>query len=152
MRISENLKPEAITTDLEGGSVNEVISELAMLLAGKQGESEANSIREALIRREELLSTAMGAGIAFPHCTSPDVNSPRFALGISRRGVEADSPDNKPVNIFFAVVSPEKDPNAHLDALAAASKVFINADSRDKVLGAGSAEEAIAAIAEAEEV
>jgi PTS system nitrogen regulatory IIA component len=151
MRISEKLKPSAVNTDLVGGNVDEIIGELSQLLSSQCQSIDIDRIREALIRRERLLSTAMGAGIAFPHCTLAEVISPHFALGISRRGIDADAPDNKPVNVFFAVISPEKDSNAHLDALAAASKIFINPLLRERVLAAPGAEEVIAVIAEAEE-
>ncbi len=92
----------------------------------------------------------MGAGIAFPHCSMPWLVQPRFALGISRPGVEADAPDKKPVHIFFVVISPQRNPNAHLEALAGASRVFIDSGVRERVLAATTAEEAIAAIADAE--
>ncbi len=54
------------------------------------------------------------------------------------------------MRIFFVVISPKRDPNVHLDALAAASRIFIEAEAREAVIRAGSAEEAIAAIARAE--
>ncbi len=150
MRISDELKPAAVQTNLSGSSVEEIISELSELVADDSANLDSNHLRESLLRRERLLSTAMGAGIAFPHCTSDRISAPRFALGISRSGVEADAPDNKPVNIFFVVISPESDPNVHLDALAAAARIFINPASRESVLAAKSAEEAISVLAEAE--
>ena len=150
MLISEHLKPSSIEPDLKGRSVEEVIGELSELVARESGALDAAGLRECLIDREKLLSTAMGAAIAFPHCTAAGIDEPLFALGISRSGVEADAPDNKPVRIFFVVISPKRDPNVHLDALAAASRIFIEAEAREAVIRAGSAEEAIAAIARAE--
>ena len=151
MRISDKLKPAAVQINLSGSSVEEIISELSELVTDNDANLDSAHLRDGLLRREQLLSTAMGAGIAFPHCTSDRINAPRFALGISRGGVQADAPDNKPVNIFFVVISPESDPNVHLDALASAARIFINPSARERVLAAGSAEEAISALAKAEE-
>jgi len=150
MLVSENIKPTTIATDLAGDNVESVIAELAELAARDSNGLDKFKLYENLMRRERLLSTAMGAGLAFPHCTIGGISSPLFVLGISRRGVDADAPDGQPVRIFFAVVSPERDPNAHLDALAAASRVFSDAAVRDAVLKAGDPEEVIAAIAASE--
>lgn len=129
-----------------------VISELADLAAFSIGGEKkiSGQIKENLLRRERMLSTAMGVGIAFPHCTSTQTREPVFALGVSRAGIDGDAPDNKLVRIFFVVISPEKDPNAHLEALASASRVFMDQTTREAVLAASTAQEAIEAIAAAE--
>lgn len=129
-----------------------VVEELAKLIAKGSGDRHIDSgeLRESLWRREQMLSTAMGCGIAFPHCTSPQLTRPLFALGLSREGVDGDAPDNKAVNIFFVVISPEKDPDAHLEALASASKVFTNPAVRDSILAAETPQDVVEVIAAAE--
>lgn len=150
MEISGRLEPGAVSVSIRGESVNDVIEELVELLRSTDGTLDKAEIKENLIKREELLSTAMGSGIAFPHCTSAGISSPRFALGVSSRGIDADAPDSKPVHIFFCVISPEKDPNAHLEALAAASRLFIDPHIRQVIKGARGPEEVIEAIASVE--
>jgi mannitol/fructose-specific phosphotransferase system IIA component (Ntr-type) len=152
MLLSDRLKPGAIDLRMAGGTLEAVISELAELaVSSMDGEKKYSSqIKENLLRRERMLSTAMGVGVAFPHCTSSHVREPAFALGISRAGIDGDAPDSKPVQIFFVVISPEKDPNAHLEALAAASRVFMDSTTREAVLSAGTPQEVIEAIAVAE--
>ena len=151
MEISKQLKPAAVELSLRGRSVEEALRELAALIAGADGGLDADSLLDGLLRRERLLSTAMGSGIAFPHCTSDHLATPGFALGISRKGIAADSPDGEPVHIFFAVISPARNPDAHLEALAAASRVFTRPEVRSDLMAAESADAAIAAIAAAEE-
>lgn len=151
MRISEKLEAAAVDVNLRGGTVEEAIAELALLVSRSSDGRDADQLRERLMARERMLSTAMGAGIAFPHCISPQLSTPKFALGISHRGIDADAPDNKPVHIFFVVISPESDPEAHLESLAAASRVFSNPSVREKILAATRAEDAIMALADAEE-
>ena len=151
MEISRQLRPAAVELSLGGLSVEEVLRELAALIAGADGGLNADAFLEGLLRRERMLSTAMGGGIAFPHCTSDRLAAPGFALGISRNGIAADSPDGGPVHIFFAVISPTRNPDAHLDALAAASRVFTRPEVRGNLMAAESADAAIAAIAAAEE-
>ena len=152
MDLAEKLKSVAVSLDLGSSSMEEVIGELARLVASsleKRG-IDSDDLRDKLLKRERLLSTAMGCGIAFPHCTSKQLSEPAFALGISRPGIDCDAPDDKPVRIFFVVISPEKDPNSHLEALASASKVFIDPTAREAILSAGDSGEVIAAIAASE--
>jgi mannitol/fructose-specific phosphotransferase system IIA component (Ntr-type) len=149
MLISEHLTEEAIALNLKGETMTEVLGELSRLIAAPNADLDAESVREDLVQREKLLSTASGCGIAFPHCYS-SIKQPRFAIGISRKGIEAEAPDDKPVHIFLVVVSPEHNPNAHLEALSAASKVFLKAEVRDRVHTAESPGEVLDIIREAE--
>ena len=132
MLIYQHLKPDAISLDLKGTSIQEVLAELATLISSGKSKLKADTISEELLQREELLSTASGCGIALPHCYGK-VKEPEIAFGFSRMGVDADAPDNKPVHIFLAVISPENDPNAHLEALSAASRLLLNESVREKI-------------------
>jgi PTS system fructose-specific IIC component len=132
MLIYQHLKPEAISLDLQGTSIQEVLGELATLISSGTSKLKADNISEELLQREELLSTASGCGIALPHCYGK-VKSPELAFGFSKQGIDADAPDNKPVHIFLAVISPENDPNAHLEALSAASRLLLNESIREKI-------------------
>lgn len=80
-----------------------------------------------LVEREELGSTAIGNGVAIPHCKMENLRKVEVAIGLSREGVEFESEDGKPVQLFFLVVSPTESPAAHLRALAAISK-WVKAD------------------------
>ena len=149
MLISQHLKQEAINLNLKGETVLEALDELANLIAKPNADLDASSIREQLVQREKLLSTASGCGLAFPHCYQ-HIKKPRFALGVCKAGIDAEAPDDKPVHIFLVVVSPENDPNVHLEALSAASRVFLKENVRDSIHTASSEEEAMQIIIDAE--
>lgn len=80
-----------------------------------------------LVEREELGSTAIGSGVAIPHCKMENLRRVEVAIGLSREGVEFESEDGKPVQLFFLVISPADSPAAHLRSLAAISK-WVKAD------------------------
>ena len=149
MLISQHLKSDAVSLSIQGNSITEVLGELADLIAASHKELDPQDVREALIQREKLVSTASGEGIAFPHCYCK-IKSPRFALGISKHGIDAEAPDGNPVHIFLVVVSPDRNPNAHLEALSAASRLFIEKEIREEVKSAMTEEEIVAIIAAAE--
>lgn len=149
MLISQHLKLEAINLNLKGETVLEALGELARLIAEPNPDLDSDGIREQLMQREKLLSTASGCGMAFPHCYQK-ISKPRFALGVSKTGIDAEAPDDKPVHIFLVVVSPENDPNIHLEALSAASRVFLKEDVRDGIRTAETPDDALKILIEAE--
>lgn len=88
---------------------------------------DADLMYERLVEREELGSTAIGQGVAIPHCKMEKLDRVVMAVGLSRRGVEFESEDGEPVRLFFLIVSPADTPAAHLRSLAAISK-WVKAD------------------------
>jgi mannitol/fructose-specific phosphotransferase system IIA component (Ntr-type) len=88
---------------------------------------DADLMYERLVEREELGSTAIGQGVAIPHCKMENLDRVVMAVGLSRRGVDFESEDGKPVRLFFLIVSPADRPAAHLRSLAAISK-WVKAD------------------------
>ena len=88
---------------------------------------DADLMYQRLVEREELGSTAIGQGVAIPHCKMERLDRVVMAVGLSRRGVEFESEDGEPVQLFFLIVSPADTPAAHLRSLAAISK-WVKAD------------------------
>lgn len=100
-------------------------------LADEMGKAgivpDSDLMYRRLVEREELGSTAIGNGVAIPHCKMENLRRVEVAIGLSRQGVEFESEDGKPVQLFFLVVSPTDSPAAHLRSLAAISK-WVKAD------------------------
>ena len=68
---------------------------------------DKKKILKLLILREQIGTTAIGQGIALPHCFSPDVKEPIVAFGVSSEGIPYPSLDGKPVNFIFVLLLPQ---------------------------------------------
>ncbi len=124
LRILDFLSPNAILTELTGTTKRGVLEELVDLLA-KQGKiKDAKATVDVLIEREKLGSTGIGQGIAIPHAKTDQANELVAAFALSRRGVQFDSLDGDPVNIFFLLVAPPDSAAMHLKALARISRLL----------------------------
>jgi PTS system nitrogen regulatory IIA component len=77
---------------------------------------------ERLRERESLGSTALGRGVAVPHCRLQGLSKVLLAVGVSDRGVEFAAEDGEPVRVFFLMVSPNSAAAEHLHGLAAISR------------------------------
>ncbi len=119
MKFCDFVTLDAIQSDLTSGDKEGVIRELVdnLVKAGKIGEGESDSIVQAILKREELGSTGIGRGIAVPHTKHPSVEQLTGTVGVSQTGVDFQSLDGEPVQLFFLLVSPPDRPGDHLRAL-----------------------------------
>lgn len=119
MKLCDFVKPVAIVADLRAVDKEGVIQELVagLVEAGQLKAAEQGSIVQAILKREELGSTGIGRGIAVPHTKHPSVEQLVGAVGVSSEGVDFQSLDGEPVQLFFLLVSPPDRPGDHLRAL-----------------------------------
>ena len=104
MRLRDFFTPGAISFDLQATDKDSVLDELVRLLG--VDPRAGDTLLRVLQRRESLGSTGMGRGIAIPHCRSLVANRLRLAYGQSRKGVEFQAIDGKPVHHLFLIVAP----------------------------------------------
>ncbi len=109
-------------------------------LAGKLAEagrvSDVAAYRQALEEREALSSTGIGEGIAIPHAKSTAVKQATIVFGRKLAGIEWQSLDAQPAQLFFMIAAPEGADNTHLQALAQLSKVLLQPTAKAALLGA----------------
>ena len=70
---------------------------------------EKQKILELLFLREQIGTTAIGHGIALPHCFSPEVHEPIVAFGVSPAGVPFPSLDGRLVHFIFVLILPQNE-------------------------------------------
>lgn len=90
----------------------------------KVAEADKKEILKAIIRREEMGSTAIGNHIALPHARTDSVKDVIVCLCISKQGVDFDSLDQEPVNIIALLVSNQNEAGLHLKMLAHLARIL----------------------------
>jgi nitrogen PTS system EIIA component len=98
------------------------------------------------MEREELGSTGIGGGIAIPHGKLNLVENIIIGFGLSKKGIEYDSLDNKPVHIFFLLLTPDNSTGGHLKVLAQISKLLKMDEFKNRLVESSSADEIFAVI------
>ncbi len=119
MKLRDFIVTEAIVPNLQADSRNEVIRELVNSLAAAGAvESEAiDEIIAALIKREENGSTGFGKGVAVPHVKHARVQKMVGTVGRSASGIDFAALDHQPVYSIVLLLSPENQPQQHLQAM-----------------------------------
>ncbi len=123
MKISEILKKDSIIANLTSTNKNGILKELSLAVA-KDSNALPDDIAAVLMEREALGSTGIGGGIAIPHGKLDSIESVTIGFGLSPQGVEYDSLDDRPVHIFFLLLTPENNTGSHLKVLAQISKLL----------------------------
>ncbi len=122
MNLSSLLSPERIFPTLDGVDRSSVLLALAESAAATGGIGSAQDLFRGLLEREEVGSTAVGQGVAIPHCKLPGLSEVVLAVGRTSEGIDFDAPDEQPVSLFFMIVSSPQAPAEHLKCLAAVSR------------------------------
>ncbi len=146
MKITDYLSPENIKLGIEGYSKEEIIEELVELLSETCGESDADDILDAVLKRENEASTGIEMGVAIPHAKCDAVSKLCIVVAISRDGIDFDSQDGKPSHLFFLMVAPTTESGPHVQAIAKIVKMIKVEGFRTKLLKAKTGEEVVSII------
>ncbi|MFW6139899.1 MAG: PTS sugar transporter subunit IIA [Acidobacteriota bacterium] len=137
MKVNHLINSDMVMLDLESTSRDGVIKEMVSFLKERKKGIKEKDLYQRLIQREELGSTAIGSGFAIPHCKVKSARELTVLVGISRKGVDFNSQDNKPSYVFFLVVSSPDNPSVNLQALAAIAHLIRKSKNLiDKILSA----------------
>ncbi|MBM3294871.1 MAG: hypothetical protein FJY82_10140 [Candidatus Aminicenantes bacterium] len=101
---SDFLKPAQIIHDLKSRDKVEAIEELLDILAKQKLIRNRKLILTRLIDRENLVSTALGEGIAVPHARVNTGGTIAIAVGRSSAGIDFEAVDKKPVRLIILIV------------------------------------------------
>jgi len=108
-----------VVARLEAGDREGILREMAARLEAEARIPHEEGVLEKLLKREELGTTAIGRGVAVPHCRAAGIRSPILLLGLSKEGVPFAASDGQRSHVFFLLVSPQDNPNVSLRLLAA---------------------------------
>jgi|SRR6187399_1721968 fructose-specific phosphotransferase system IIA component len=150
MTLSDLLTPKAVSASLKARTKRDALVELVDLLEDAHGLNSQGEILDRVLRREAMMSTGIGNGVAIPHGKAKAVDRMLAACAISREGVDFESADGEPAHIFILLVSPETVGASHVKVLANISRVLKEESVRTTLRDAASPTELLAALKTAE--
>ncbi|MGB6408974.1 MAG: fructose-specific PTS transporter subunit EIIC [Planococcus donghaensis] len=141
MKITQLLTEQTIILDLAASTKQQVLEELANQLdqAGKLTDKQA--FTKAILERENQSTTGIGDGIAIPHAKSSAVQFPAIAFGRSQEGLDFESLDGQPSNLFFMIAASEGANDDHLEALSRLATFLMDEKFRTNILVAQTKQE-----------
>ncbi|WP_234414816.1 fructose PTS transporter subunit IIA, partial [Enterococcus sp. H57] len=141
MNIKDLMVKEAMIMDLQATDKKGAIDEMVQKMFDAGRISDIDTYKEGILAREAQTSTGLGDGIAMPHAKNSAVKEATVLFAKSQKGVDYEALDGQPTYLFFMIAAPEGANDTHLQALAALSRLLIDADFVGKLKEANTPEE-----------
>ncbi|MDR0761323.1 MAG: PTS sugar transporter subunit IIA [Treponema sp.] len=148
MNLKTVLTKNTINLHLKGSTKEEIINELLDVLVSANKIQDRVAAYQAVMDREQKMSTGMKHGIAIPHGKSAAIHDLVACIGISDNPVDFDSLDHEPCRIFIMTLSPLEKTGPHLQFLAEISLLFKSSEKRAEILSSSSADDILRILAE----
>lgn len=141
MYIQDLLSPRRVSLGVAAASKKRLFEQIASLLHEGAAALDTRQATGALLDRERLGPTGIGAGVALPHGRVKGLKSAVGAFCTLQRALDYDAIDQKPVTMVFALLVPEDASDEHLKILAELAGLFSNRAWRERLLAARTREE-----------
>ncbi len=138
MKIMDYLNEEWVIPNLQGKDKPSILKELSSVLVKPCQVISVEELLQVLLEREKLGSTGIGEGIAIPHGRLKKLRDFFICFGRSLNGVDFDSIDGKPTQLFFLVMAPENSAVENLKLLSRIVALLKESSFRKRLMDAHS--------------
>ncbi len=144
-RFLDFLSPGSFMRRLESIDRRAAIDELTAV-ACRGISFDPAAVAEAVWQREQMVPTGIGQDVAIPHARLAGLANAVVAVGLSKRGIDFDSPDGEPSRLIFLILTPQDDNKTQLEILKDISRTLHDTTAREAALRADSYVEFVAAL------
>ena len=136
MSLRQHLSPDGVMI-LQGTDKRAVLEEMVDALAAPARGVDREQIDQAIWRREGLMSTGIGHGLAVPHVRLPGLAEPVMVAAVCPAGVaDYESMDAEPVRIIIMIAAPQGQHETYIRMLAEVAEVLKDPRVRRQILAA----------------
>ncbi len=136
-----NLLDASYIIDLHSKNKKGILEELLDVICKSDLISKPAIFRKEIFKREKLMSTGIGYGIAIPHTRHKSISNFVMAVGRIRTGVEYESIDDKPVKLIFMIGASDTQDKDYIRLLSRLMLRLKNPAFMDKIMQANDATE-----------
>ncbi len=138
IQIRNILSPDRIVF-INQSSKRDALVQLSNVLATAPQVKDASELTSEIIKREELMSTGIGFGIAIPHVRLASVTDLVMAVGVCKKPIEDfEAFDGLPVNIMFMIAASYNQHSYYLKTISHISGKLKDEDLRKAIIEAES--------------
>jgi mannitol/fructose-specific phosphotransferase system IIA component (Ntr-type) len=149
LHLLDYLNADAVAVGLQQRTKREALEFLAGLVQDRVPETARGRLLEAILHRENVVSTGIGNHVAIPHADIPEITAPLLALGVFPEGIDFDSVDEEPVTLVFLLLGTPRSPGLHMKILARIARLSKDPEF-EQLETAGSGEDARSILARIE--
>ena len=138
-KLSEMITKERII-GLKGKSKQDILKEMVEVIAAAPDVTDKDDFFISIMKREKIMSTGIGIGLAVPHVKIDSVKDFVMAIGTKKEGVDFDSIDGKPVYLVIMIGANTEQRDDYLKVLAKISLLLKNSEFREKMINSSGPE------------
>lgn len=112
-----------ILLDLKAVNKNEAISEMLIYAESKGLRINIDKIINFMYKKEEIITSGLGYGVAFPHARTSEVEDDKLIFAISKKGLNYYALDQKPVHFLTMFLTPANKNEKYLNLLSLLTKI-----------------------------
>ena len=128
------LSPDRVVL-LDYASKHDVLVMMSEVLAKAPQVKNSAELLDSILKREALMSTAVGRGIAIPHVRLSSVTDLVMAVGISKRDIlDFDAIDGNPVRLVFMIAAANNQHDYYLQTISHFSAKLRNEELKSSLL------------------
>jgi len=146
MRLAALLDTALVQPNLKSESKTGAISELMDLVTAKHPRMDRAGVLGSIAEREEIENTSFGRCFAFPHARTDLAKEMHVAVGISKRGIRAPTPDGRPLHVVCLLLTPRNIAQLYLQTLSGFASLAREEAALPKLIAAPTAEEVVRVI------
>jgi PTS system D-fructose-specific IIA component (F6P-forming), Fru family (TC 4.A.2.1.7)/PTS system D-fructose-specific IIB component (F6P-forming), Fru family (TC 4.A.2.1.7)/PTS system D-fructose-specific IIC component (F6P-forming), Fru family (TC 4.A.2.1.7) len=144
------LQKNAMILSLNATNKADAISEMVQKLVDTGYVTDYDTFKDGILAREALTTTGLGDGIAMPHSKNAAVKEAVVLFAKKDGGLDYESLDGQPTDLFFMIAAPDGANDTHLAALAELSKYLMKDGFADSLRATSTPDQVLAAFNAAE--
>jgi fructose-specific phosphotransferase system IIA component len=150
MKLTRYIRPDCFLPDLRDRTREEALRTLVHAVASKGHLSDEKEVFAKLMERENIQSTAVGNGIAIPHCFTDEVPDLIIAVARAPGGLDFDSFDGRPTQVVFLLMGNRQEHSLHLKALARIARLIKSTAFIEKIIASETVDDMVRAFEQEE--
>ena len=141
VQVKNILSPDRVVFITQSAK-RDALTELANVLADAPQVKRGDELLSEILKHEELMSTAVGRGIAIPHVRLSSVTDLVMAVGVCRTPIsDFQTVDDKPVNLLIMIAAAYNQHTYYLQTISYFSAKLKSLELRDAISNAATEKE-----------
>jgi len=150
MKLTQYIRPECFLPTVEDRTREGALRTIVHAAAAKGLIRDEKDVFNRLMERENIQSTAVGNGIAIPHCFIDEVPDLIIVVARAPGGLDFDSFDGKPTQVVFLLMGNRQEHSLHLKALARIARLIKSTAFIERIRASATVEDMVKAFEQEE--
>jgi mannitol/fructose-specific phosphotransferase system IIA component (Ntr-type) len=143
MKLIEKIKDNTLVFPINSEGKSTTMQELLNHLLSEGYLTATTKLFSFMNNQDKMIGSAVGRGVAFHHSSSVEIDEMIAVLGITKFGIDYQSPDRQKVHFVLLILDPTNEPNTHRKFIHRFQKFINECDMKTKILDCKSKDEVL---------